>query len=122
MKLQLETYKAEQTRLKRENGIYEGQVQNLRDEIVDMRNKMDQERLKREGEDGLRDTYYRKKEIRGLRMSQIGDPDNGEDEMLPEETEKKIIEVLLKDVMPTLSQIEGAALKRFVTQYQLYRN
>jgi hypothetical protein len=42
--------------------------------------------------------------------------------MLPEETEKKIIEVLLKDVMPTLSQIEGAALKRFVTQYQLYRN
>jgi hypothetical protein len=26
MKLQLETYKAEQTRLKRENGMYEGMV------------------------------------------------------------------------------------------------
>jgi len=47
MKLQLETYKAEQTRLKRENGMYEGMVQNLRDEIVEMRNKMDQERLKK---------------------------------------------------------------------------
>jgi hypothetical protein len=114
MKLQLETYKAEQTRLKRENGMYEGMVQNLRDEIVEMRNKMEQERLKKEGEEGMRDTYYRKKEIRGLRMSQIGDPDNSEDNELPEEIEKKIIEVLLKEVMPTLSEIEGAALKRFV--------
>lgn len=120
MKLQLETYKAEQTRLKRENGMYEGQVQNLRDEIVEMRNKMEQERLKKAGEEGLRDTYYRKKELRGLRMSQIGDPDNASE--LPEEIEKKIIEVLLKEVMPTLSEIEGAALKRFVSQYQLYRN
>ena len=34
---------------------------------------------------------------------------------LPEEIEKKIIEVLLKEVMPTLSEIEGAALKRFVS-------
>jgi len=33
MKLQLETYKAEQGRLKRENDMYESQVQNLRDEI-----------------------------------------------------------------------------------------
>ena len=55
-------------------------------------------------------------------MSQIGDPENTEENELPEEIEKKIIEVLLKEVMPTLSEIEGAALKRFVNQYQLYRN
>lgn len=41
--------------------MYEGQVQNLRDEIVEMRNKIEQERLKKAGEEGLRDTYYRKK-------------------------------------------------------------
>jgi len=39
MKLQLETYKAEQTRLKKENTMYEGELQNLRDEIMDMRYK-----------------------------------------------------------------------------------
>jgi len=32
MKLQLETYKAEKTRLVKENQIYERQIQNLRDE------------------------------------------------------------------------------------------
>ena len=49
--------------------MYEGMVQNLRDEIVEMRNKMEQERLKKEGEEGMRDTYHCKKELRGLRMS-----------------------------------------------------
>jgi predicted nuclease with TOPRIM domain len=39
MKLQLETYKAEQIRLKKENTMYEGELQNLRDEIMDMRYK-----------------------------------------------------------------------------------
>ena len=87
MKLQLETYKAEQTRLKKENTMYEGELQNLRDEIMDMRYKAEQERQKKEGEEGLRDTYYRKKEIRGLRMSQIGDPENAEEDFLPLEIE-----------------------------------
>jgi len=84
-----------------------------------MRKKMDDDRKAKEGNDHLRDTYYRKKEIRGLRMSQLGE--DQELEMLPEETEQKIIEVMLKDVFPTLSEIEGTALKRFITQYSFYR-
>ena len=85
-----------------------------------MRKKVDDDRKAKEGVEGLRDTYYRKKEIRGLRMSQLGEDQDLE--MLAEEIEQKIIEVLLKDVMPTLSEIEGTALKRFVTQYGFYRN
>ena len=85
-----------------------------------MRKKVDDDRKAKEGIEGLRDTYYRKKEIRGLRMSQLGEDQDLE--MLAEEIEQKIIEVLLKDVMPTLSEIEGTALKRFVTQYGFYRN
>ena len=85
-----------------------------------MRKKIEEERRAKEGQEGLRDTYYRKKEIRGLRMSQLGE--DQELEMLPLEIEQKIIEVLLKDVMPTLSEIEGTALRRFITQYTFYMN
>jgi len=66
----------------------------------------------------IKDSYYREDELRGLRMSQLLNPtgdENGEEDQLEEETERKIIEVLLKDVMPTLSPLEGAALKRFVS-------
>jgi hypothetical protein len=46
-----------------------------------MRKKIEEERRAKEGQEGLRDTYYRKKEIRGLRMSQLGE--DQEIEMLP---------------------------------------
>ena len=42
------------------------------------------------------------------------DEDGQEILLLEEEVEKKVLEVLKKDVAPNLSEIEGTALKRYI--------
>ena len=62
----------------------------------------------------MRDTMARKGRMTRLSMLQADFDASGE---LSEDLEKKYLQILFKDVIPTLSELEADALKALASQY-----
>lgn len=56
---------------------------------------------------------------RGTRVSRVSVAKQDENGELPEESEAKYLQILYKQVMPTLNQAESEALKALTNQYKI---
>lgn len=115
IKIQMEQYKAEKTRLSKENQAQDKQIQNLREELNDIR--MREQLKKAEQDQQLHQQQMKQQEVRGLRLDELDiplDEDGHEQIILDDDLESRIVEVLKKEIMPDLSDVEGAALRRYI--------
>jgi hypothetical protein len=81
-------------------------------ELQMMRQRAEQEREQLKNK--MRDTMARKDRMTRLSMMQA-DPNSGEE--LSDELEKKYLQILNKQVIPTLNDMEADVLKALASQY-----